>query len=627
MLKLPAWTIALTVGVGLPVVGFLLTTANPALAAVLAIFGSGAAAALLLVPEMSMLLWLGASVVAGTAILLLHALLRAAIPAFGAASFLAYLLGTSALLGALMALILWRTRWPRTPCLWSRGDLIFVIALLPVLASTLAVSGANGYQLGPDGQERFLARGFVSGDTMTLLALTNAAGSRQEAGGSRLLRENPFTGNGPLEYPTLLHRALADLPSVTHSDMTRDAWILLIPVLIGTVAISVLSARSIFREQPAPWWAALVLLAAYGATWESFTYPQGHAFLNGLFFLFVLLLVLRDQSASWWERRVLGVSAGALALALLFSNAVLGTAAVAIGVGANVLQLFDRTRTRGERVLGILAALVFLLLFLRFPPGAGALGKLNVAYTAVPQFLTAAVLALLVVWALWDYRWLHRSPSLLGAAVMLPALAATTLIGSARDIVAENSPRFLFLLILVGWPALIPLTQRLADWWWREVKNVSHTVAEYAVLWGGGAFALFALLLPMGASVAGTLDHLVRKPPTVVSADELEAFAWVREHTPPDAVFLRAPESLFTDHRVAPLSLPSFTGRAQLRSEYWLSPEDAVFESVRRFFAGIGGIPAGASYLFCGPERASCPAVGRPVFTTGVVMVRELTHE
>ncbi len=618
-----AWGLALIVGVLVPAVGgSVLGLWSPWLAIALPSLGAGAALALLYIPEVSVLLWLGVSAVYGIGVLLLHTLARAAVPAIGAQPFLLSLSVFGTLLGAGAAALLSKGKRSRTLFWFTRGDVIFLVMCVPVLASALLVASRNGYATGPDGRDAFHARGFVNGDTMTLFALTQASGSRHPDSG--LLRANPFAGNGPLEYPTLVHRTLADVMAAIGGDITRDAWWLILPALVGTVAASVLSLKVLLRDQTRPWWAALVGLAALGTTWESFTYPQSHTFLTGLFFLFLLLLVLRDQSGHALERRGLRFAIGALALVLLFSNAVLGTAAVAIAVGSNVLQFFNRTWPLRDRLSGLIGSGILVTLFLLFPPGQGSLGTFNAAYTAIPQFLVAAVPALVVLWALWDTAWLHRSPSLLAAAVVLPALGLLTLFFSGRDIVAENSPRFLFLLVLVGWPTVVPLLQRIADWWWRQVKHVEHTLAEHVVLWGGGTVVLVVVVLPTVASVLGTLDHLVRKPPLVVSADELGAFAWIRQNTPTDAVFLRAPESLFENPSVAPLSLPAFTGRAQLRSEYWLSPNDDALENVRQFFVNAGPPPPGASYLYCGPEMFVCPAAGAPIFSTGEISIRGL---
>lgn len=617
-----SWLLAGILGVGGPLVGLLLGGTAPWVSIGASLLGSGAALALLLVADMSILLWVSSSVVFGVGVVLLHELLQRVFPLFAGMAYVSGLANTSAVIGAVAAVVLWRCRWPRTLHGVTRGDGMFLFVIMPIVVSTLVVSRVSGYRPGPDGRGEFHARGFVNGDTMTLFALVQASGIRQQAAG--LLRENPFAENGPLEYPTLLHGTLARIMSATGSDITHAAWWLILPVLAGTVAVSVLSAKYFLRRQAVPWWAGGVLLVAYGTTWESFTYPQSHTFLTGLLLLFMLLLVRRDQSTARGERIALRYAIGTLAIILLFSNAVLGAAAVALAVTANILQTVNRSWPLRERVSGLIGAAILLTLFGLFPPGAGGLGKLNIAYTAVPQFLTAALPALVVLWGLWDTGWLHRSASLLGASVVLPALALATLFLSARDIVAENSSRFLFVLALLGWPAVVPLIQQVTDRWWRQVRHVEHTLAEFTVLWGGAAFAVAALLLPVFASVTGTLDVLLRKPPLVVSADELAAFRWIRTHTSPTAVFLRSPESLFDDPRVAPLSLPAFTGRAQLRSEYWLSPDDAVLADVQRFFREKEGSTPNANYLFCGPEVAQCPAVGVPAFSAGTVLIRAL---
>lgn len=617
-MRLPAWGLALLVGVLVPLAGLLF---GPLAAIATAAVGAGAALALLLIPEMSVLLWAMTSIVFGTGIVLLHALLRALFPALADMPFLFSLAALSVFLSALSAFLIWRGKLNRVLCSVSRGDVLFLMVCVPMLASILAVNARNGYIVLPDDREEFHTRGFVNGDTMTLFALTQATQNREE---TNLLQENPFAGNGVLEYPTLLHRALADILTATGSEVTRAVWWLIIPVLAGTLAVSALSTQFFLRRENVPYWSAVLLLAVFGATWESFTYPQSHTFLTGLFFLFVLLLVLRDQSDQAFERRVLRFAIGILAIVLLFSNAVLGTAAVAIAVGSNLLQFFNQQWPLRDRLSGLIGSTILVMLFLLFPPGAGAIGSVNIAYTAVPQMLTVALPAFLVLWALWDAKWLHRSTTLLGAAVLLPLLGFITLVFSGRDIIAENSPRFLFLLVLLGWPTLIPLVQRVSDWWWRETRHVQHTFAEQVLLWGGGAITVLGLLLPTAASVAGTLDVLVRKPPSIVSGDELAAFAWIRKETAPNAVILRATESTFENTIVSPLALPAFTGRSQLRSEYWLSPDDATLARVQKFFAAEDGKePPGGTYLFCGPEILQCPQGGTPVFSSGAVTIRK----
>lgn len=628
-MRVRVWQIAVLTGIVLPALGLSAGGASPAFTIIASTVGAGAAVALLLFPGMSVLLWAGTSVVLSVAILLLHAYVRDLVGVLDVRSYLTTLSICSLAIGSLASFLLHRWRPGGNLVLTSRSDII-LLAALPVLASVLLVNSSNGYVQVPGKGEEFHARGYVNGDTMTLFALTRATEERARnpldpSPGSGVLRANPFAGNGPLEYPTLVHRTLADIMLTTGGDITRAAWWLILPALMGTVAVSALSAQYIFRGQPLPLWLPLVLLAAYGSTWESFTFPQSHTFLTGVFFLLVLNLVARDQATAPSRRALLAVAAGLLTLVLQFANAVLGTAAVVLAVLASLASLADRRLGRGERLVTVVGAAVLAGLFLRLPPGAGALGTLNIAYTAVPEFLAAGLLGLVVLWALWDTAWLHRSGSLLVAGVALPILGLATLIFSARDLVAANAARFLFLLVLIGWPVVIPLIQRVADWWWREFRHVEHTPSEQFLLAGGVLVTAAILLLPSASSVARTLDELVRKPAHVISADELHAFAWMRTHTAPDAAFIRAPESLFNRQEVAPLSLPAFSGRAQLRSEYWLSPDDGLLEYLRLFLAGQANAPAGAQFLFCGPEISVCPSAGVIASTAGPVTIRALS--
>ncbi|TSC62083.1 MAG: hypothetical protein G01um1014106_665 [Parcubacteria group bacterium Gr01-1014_106] len=360
-MRFPVSGIALLVGVGVPLAGLLF---GPAIGITVAALGVGAALALLFIPEMSVLLWIGTSLSFGTGTLLLHALVRAVFPVLGSISFATSFGMFCAVLGVMSALLLWRFRFARTILPFVRADIAFLGVALVMFGSIAAVNSRNGYVPLADGNEEFHARGFVNGDTMTLFALTKATESRGQ--GTGLLRENPFAGNGPLEYPTLLHRALADIMTATGGDITRDAWWLMIPVLIGTAAVGALLVQLLIKREHVPWWAGVIFFAALAATWESFTYPQSHTFLTGLLFLLVGLLVLRDQTGNAAERRMLRWGIGLLAIVLLFSNAVLGTAAVAIAVGSNALQCFNRGWPLRDRVSGLIGSAILLFLFFRF---------------------------------------------------------------------------------------------------------------------------------------------------------------------------------------------------------------------------------------------------------------------
>lgn len=457
-------------------------------------------------------------------------------------------------------------------------------------------------------------RGFLNGDTATLFALTWRA---QDTG--KLNRENPFAGNGPLEYPTLLHGALGILLGAVNGDITRAAWFLVIPPLFGTLA----ALTSLFRVlgsrgDPLLWGlvgGATVLF--YG--WEAFVYPQSHTFLMGLFLLCVLLLLDMERSLSQKIHWLRGIAAWIVALVLLFSNAVLGTAAVAVFTGVGLLRIREK-RPWHTRLPWVIGAASLLVLFLAFPPGEGGLGRLNVPYTAFPSVAMLLLSVLLVLRGISEET--RRRPAVLvSMAVVLPALTVVTMFFSRRDIVADNASRFLYLFLFASWPIAVGSLRTLTRSWLASARDRTRGLQERLILWIGLAVGLVALVLPGAATVARTTDSLLRSQPQVVSPDELAAFSWIRSHTSTDAVFLRAPERLFEDLTVAPLGLPAFTGRAQVRADFWLSSDDAVSEKVQEFFQGEDASPPRADYLFCGPERLSCPDGWPPLFHAGNVSI------
>ena len=503
---------------------------------------------------------------------------------------------------------------------FDRSDLVTVLLGIVVFAYGATVFSKNGYHPAPGGGEQYVMHGFLNGDTATLFALTWRA---QETG--RLNTENPFAGNGPLEYPTLLHGALGILLKTVGGDITRAAWVLMVPSLFGTLVVLTSLFRSLGPPDAPILWGlgggAAVLF--YG--WDAFVYPQSHTFLTGLFLLFVLLLLAGEQPR-FDLGRVQGrtlATAWVVALVLLFSNAVLGTAAVAVFSGVSLLRMF-RERTLSTRLAWVIGAASLIVLFLAFPPGEGGLGRLNVPYTAFPTIAMVLLPVLLVFRGLRQETGWHRA-TLTSMAVVLPALTVVTLFFSRRDIVADNASRFLFLFLLATWPVAVGALRPLATSWLREARDRARGFQERLVLWGGIAASFLALALPAATTVAGTTDSLIVSRPTVVSPDELAAFSWIRSHTPPDAVFARAPERLFEDLSVAPLGLPAFTGRAQLRSDFWLSPDDESAAKVLEFFRGDREVLPPAQYVFCGPERTPCPDRHPAVFTAGKVRILTLT--
>jgi hypothetical protein len=128
------------------------------------------------------------------------------------------------------------------------------------------------------------------------------------------------------------------------------------------------------------------------------------------------------------------------------------------------------------------------------------------------------------------------------------------------------------------------------------------------------------VLLPPAASIARAAESLLVSEPSIVTADDLAVFRWIRENTKPSASFVRVPER----EDAAPLALPMFTGRSLLRSDFWLSPDDIVAAVQRHAVAErrLTGLPA--DYLFC--ESAGSCADGDILFSSGAVQIQALSR-
>ncbi len=146
--------------------------------------------------------------------------------------------------------------------------------------------------------------------------------------------------------------------------------------------------------------------------------------------------------------------------------------------------------------------------------------------------------------------------------------------------------------------------------------------------WG---LAIWMLGLPTPALLlAGYGLMIVQGSPVIyLTADEHAAFAWIRTHTPADALFLSSHESgarlvAFTGRRVFvghPLETAHATDEVEFVREHLCQPSDTKALQAR-----------GTDYVFVGPrERALCPQGVhlppgvQPVFRQGQVTIYALT--
>ncbi len=515
------------------------------------------------------------------------------------------------LVGAVTLLALWAIQYKKWqfPYRVSIGsgwrDIPIGLVLLVIVTAAWSVARVNGFQ-----GLNWVSHSFYNGDVATFGALV-----QRSLLTDGLVRENPFAGNGSLEYPTLLHAGVA---SFFQSVGVGANWLHFLPVM---TYIQILFTIPLFfllfdlaQEKLQEGWRLLVIQGALvlyvlALSWDGFIYPQSHFFLMGLFLLLVALLL---------KERV-GIAV-VLGLLLMLANAVTGTAAVTVLAVFMFTRMGDKKRAIGERAGCVAVVAGLVAAFILVTPGNGAFGRPGFSYTAALDMVRLApiIIVLLITFFLTTTRksFLHV------ASAALVLLGFVTFFFSTRDIVVENASRFFYHAVLVGFPVLVaPLIQAFY-WLRRQLLYVSRGLVEQAAAWVAlGAILLF-FLLPAGASVASAHDNLWRKDEQRITGVERLALWWVEDNTVSNAVFVAAPE--------APFAIPFFTGRSLLRTNYWLSPDDMVLNDVKAALTGNKAaqekVLSEADYLFLSAaERTTWePLPLKKVFDNRAYVIYEL---
>lgn len=478
-----------------------------------------------------------------------------------------------------------------------------------------------GYLNGWQGKE-FVARSFLNGDTMTFFALLTRTATLDAAP-----VDSPFAAGHALAYPVGWHLALVRLSNGSaefwlHHAFAFMPWIALLTVLLWAEYL-----REAWGQRVKSWTEAAWIIFGAGALAESYLYPQSHSLIPAALLLF-LLLALRAVKAAGAAALGWLLLTGAGSVLLLRLNAVGGLVAVIV---CGAVSCWNLLRLHGK-VVRLLTLLIFIgatiVWVLNIPPAAGGLRPLPQlhlgAYTEAGLWFPALLLLLILAW--------HEREAfaLLGWWLVALAAAAFLLLFFATEaILADNASRLIIWALLAAAPLSLGRLEFVGWNWWREWRFTLPGLGQRLVALGG---ALFAATIFFWAPLIAALHALVPltvSPPHLVSEDELAAFAWLRAHTPAEAIIVRAPESVFERKHVAPLSLPAFTGRRQWRSEYWLAPRDKEFTALRDFFRGEGkvqnlSIPARTKFLFCGPEIKKCPAAGEEIWRQGEVTIKRL---
>jgi len=461
-------------------------------------------------------------------------------------------------------------------------DGFVAIALVLVAGFAYPVLHANGYA-----GENFVLHGFYNGDVATFASLIQKSFDT-----ASLVAENPFSGNGYLEYPTLLHGAFADFFTMMGigKDWLRFLSLMVYIQIIITIPMFFLLWDTVWGEpkNPAEKWfgissrikvyslQTLIALFAIGLSIDSFAYPQSHFFLMGMFLAAVALLA--QGSLLSGRNQVLFVAAGFIfAALLLFSNTVTGTVAIACAGTLCVLRMFDKKRPVRERAIFLVLAFLLVFFMIQASTGRETLRNPHFSVSAASDMIRAGITALFVLGA--AFISLSRKQFLSLASAIVATLGLSVFFLSDRNIVTENASRFLYHSFLIGFALLLPLVIQVKYWIYRELFLTSRPMSERI---GGYLIAISSvllLLLPVGISAGSTYRSLLVEEPRIITQNDRVLLWWIDEHTSPNDIIIT--------NGYEPYTVPLFTGRALLRTEgYWLSADDDISNQIQKAYAG-----------------------------------------
>ena len=455
---------------------------------------------------------------------------------------------------------------------WKK-EAVVVAVTATVLLGAMPVLYRNGWQDGA-----WVAHGYYNGDTATFQALVQ--GSLTTPG---LFQRNPFAASEELEYPTFIHGSIATFIQALG---LSEKWLVWLPwMVLGQITVTIplmffvydaFNGRKGKKEYLPATFLALVALYVLGTSWDNFIYPQSHFFLTGIFLLLAGHLAHTQTLKEPGSVRD-AIVTFLLALILIPANAVTGTAALVMVWAAYGLQVINTNNSMLTRV-GFAGGVIALgAVFLGLTPGQGSLSIMpGFSYTAALDAMKLAPILILVFAGAGMLFRKSSVPIAIGTSLLALGLVALTF--SQRDIVVANASRFWYHAVLLLWP--LGAAAGWAVWhyslsMWPSIKRNRIDRVIYA---GTGLGLLALMLMPVWSSVAVAYDSLLRLDEKKVSRAEVEALRWLQKETNNEAVFAQNPDSFW--------SIPVFTGRTLLRTDYWLSPNDKVLADMRAAYRG-----------------------------------------
>ncbi len=469
----------------------------------------------------------------------------------------------------------------KTPKSGMRDAFVGIVVLL-VLAGAYPIVQSNGFI-----REEFVLRGFYNGDVVTFASLVQKSFDT-----TSLVSQNPFSGNGSLEYPTVLHGAFADF--FTLLGIGKD-WLYYLGIMTYagiflTIPLFFLLWDTMWPQpvNPAERWfgvpsrayiyalQALLTMFTIGISFDSFTYPQSHFFLMGLE-LAAIALFARSAVAIGTTQILSITTAGILAAILLVSNSVTGTVAAGLAGALCFIRIFDKKRSVQERAIFLCIGLGVLIVIKAAAHGRTELNNPHFSVSAAGEMIRAGLPAFAVLLA--SIFSLSRKQYIAIASLLVALLGFVIFALSSRAIVTENASRFLYHSFLIGLPLLLPFTIQVIYSIRRELLLTLRPLSEILAGWIGVVSIVGILLLPVGVSVGSTYLSLVRSEPYRIGLATRTALWWIDEHAAPEDVVITSPE--------APYIIPLFTGVSVLRlQDYWLSAQDEIMSDTVAAFDG-----------------------------------------
>lgn len=461
-------------------------------------------------------------------------------------------------------------------------DAFVGLVLIIVIAGAYPIVKNNGFV-----GENFVLHGFYNGDVVTFASLIQKSFDT-----TALVSQNPFSGNGYLEYPTLLHGTFADFFTFIGigNDWLHYLGLMTYAGIFLTVPLFFLLWDTVWPEpsHPAERWfgvpsriyvyllQAIITLFAIGISFDSFVYPQSHFFLMGLELALIAVFVRAAQLQG--TRQIVLCIVGIMgAFLLLQANTVAGTVAAALAGTLALLRVFDKKRGVQERAVFFIVGIIIMNILSAVTDGRTQFNNPHISVSAAGEMLRAGFPALAVLFA--SICSLSRKQYSAVACILVALLGFGTFLLSDRAIVTENASRFLYHSLLIGFSLLLPFVIQVIYAIRRELLFTLRPIPEIIAGWIGIAGVLGILVLPVAISAGSTYLSMVKSTPYTVSLSDRALLWWIDEHTAPQDVVITSGDP--------PYTIPLFTGRAMLRAkDYWLSLDNDVATVLQQAYSG-----------------------------------------